>query len=106
MIKVFCLYNPVHLETSFDALLLSKTYIFVLEMFSNPNMLRFQSQGHKNGGISNVVSQTCYVQNPATSWISKANVPSEAKDTTETYKMSETSGNFVQNAECRGRLST
>ena len=105
MIKVFCLYNPVHLETSFDALLSSKTYIFVLEMFSNPNIIRFQ-RPRNNGGISKVVSQTCNVQNPAISWISKANVPSEAKDTTETYKMPETSGNFVQNAECRGRLSS
>ena len=105
MIKVFCLYNPVHLETSFDALLSSKTYIFVLVMFLNPNIIQFQ-RPRNNSGISKVVSQTCNVQNPATSWISKANVPSEAKDTRETYKMPETSGNFVQNAECRGRLSS
>ena len=75
-------------------------------MFSNPNVIRVQNPNrHKNGGILKVVSQTCNVQNPATSWISKANVPSEAKDTTETYKMSGTSGNFVQNTVCRGRLS-
>ena len=74
-------------------------------MFSNPNIIRVQNPNrHKNGGILKVVSQTCNVQNRATSWISKANIPSEAKDTTETYKMSETSGNFIQNAECRGRL--
>ena len=76
-------------------------------MYLHPNITwSSPSQRYKNSAISKVASQTRKVQNPATQWMSKANVPSEAKDTTETDKMSETSGKCVQKAEYRGKPSS